>query len=111
MAVPVVNLVLEKGTDFEATFNVFEPDTSAANFTNFSAACKIKKYPTSPIAHNCRVTITAATGTIKVAMAKTITSELQSGRNYYDVVMTSNSDNTSFRVIEGSIIVSDSISV
>jgi hypothetical protein len=111
MAVPVVNLVLEKGTTFTATFNVFEPDARPATFNNFSAVCKIKKYPTSPISYNCQVEITAATGTIKVSMAKTTTTELESGRNYYDIIFTNNIDGTSFRVLEGSIIVSDSISV
>lgn len=111
MAVPVVNLVIEKGTDFEATFNVFEPDTSPANFFNYTGVCKIKKYPTSPVAHNCKVTITAATGTVKVSMARTMTAELESGRNFYDVILTTNTGLYSFKVLEGSIIVSDSISV
>lgn len=111
MAVPVVNLTLEKGTDFEATFNVFEPDSDPAYFVNFIGACKIRKYPASPVFQNCQVTITGATGTIKVSLAKTTTSFLSSGRNYYDVILTSNVDNKSFKVVEGSIIVSDSASI
>lgn len=111
MAVGVVNLTLEKGTDFEATFNVFQPDSSPAYFNNFSGVCKIKRHPTAGIAYTCQVTITAATGQVKIAMGKTATSQLTSGRNFYDVVLTSLTDNKSFRVVEGSIIVSDSISV
>jgi hypothetical protein len=111
MAVPAVNLTLDKGTDFEATFNVFDEDSSPASFTNFSGVCKIRKYPTSPIAQNCSVSITGATGEIKISMGKTTTALLQSGRNYYDVILTSNSTNSSFKVLEGTIIVSESVSI
>lgn len=109
MAVPVVNLTLEKGTDFEATFNVFELDSDPADFVNYTGVCKIRKYPSSPVAQNCQVTITGATGTVKVSLAKTTTSLLSSGRNYYDVILTKN--DISFKVVEGSIIVFDSASI
>ena len=111
MSVPVVNLTIEKGTSFEATFNVFEPDSSAVNLTDYSGVCKIKKYPTSSKSQSCQVTITAATGEVKVSMAKTVTAQLETGRNYYDVILTTVNNGLSFRVVEGSIIVSDSISV
>lgn len=111
MAVPVVNLSLEKGTTFEATFNVFEDDSDPAYFANFSGVCKIRKYPTSPDFQSCSVSITGATGEIKVSMAKTTTQLLLSGRNYYDIILTSSVDGTAFKVIEGSIIVSDSASI
>ena len=45
MAVPVVNLTLEKGTSFEATFNVFDQNSDPAYSANFSGVCKIRKYP------------------------------------------------------------------
>ncbi len=109
MAVPVVNITLEKGTSFEAHFNVSDSDSSPAYLVNFSGVCKIRKYPTSPTFQSCNVTITGATGEIKVSMAKTTTELLESGRNYYDIILTSLVDGSSFKVIEGSIIVSDSI--
>lgn len=111
MAVPVINLTLEKGTSFEATFNVFQSNTDIANFSNFSGICRIRKYPTSTNYQSCSVSITGATGEVKVAMAKTTTSLLQSGRNYYDVVLTSSVDQTSFKVVEGNIIVSETSSL
>lgn len=111
MAVPAVNLTLEKGTNFEATFNVFESDSSSIDFSNYSGVCKIRKYPTSPKVENCQVTILGLDGSVKISMAKTTTSLLSSGRNYYDVILTSNTDGVSFRVVEGFIIVTDSVSV
>jgi hypothetical protein len=32
----VTNLIIEKGTFFEATFNLFEPDSSAVNLLGVS---------------------------------------------------------------------------
>ena len=47
MTVPVVNLRIDKGTNFEATFNVTNADGSAFNLGGYSAAAKLKKHPTS----------------------------------------------------------------
>jgi hypothetical protein len=33
----ITNLIIEKGTDFDATFNLFEPDSYAVNLTGVSA--------------------------------------------------------------------------
>jgi hypothetical protein len=111
MAVPVVNLILEKGTDFEATFNVFGEDSDPLIFNNFVGVSKIRKYPTSPNSQAFTVSITASTGEVKIGMAKSITSLLDSGRNYYDVLLTSLTNNATFKVVEGSIIVSDTASL
>jgi len=37
MSVPAVNIVIEKGTDFEATYNVTNPDNSSRSPTNGAA--------------------------------------------------------------------------
>jgi hypothetical protein len=51
------------------------------------------------------------TGEVTIGMAKSITSLLNSGRNYYDVVLTSQTNNASFKVVEGTIIVSDTVAL
>jgi hypothetical protein len=112
MAVQEINsLTIEKGTEFEATFNIFEPDNSPANFMYYSGVCKIRKYPTSPKFQSCQVSITASTGEVKVSMGKTTTAALDVGRNYYDVIITNVTDNKSYKIVKGTIIVNDSISV
>ena len=111
MSVPVVNLLLEKGTDFEATFNVFDVTQEPLIFNNFIGVSKLRKYPTSPISFPFNVSITASTGEVTIGMAKSITSQLPSGRNYYDILLTSLTNNTTFKVVEGSIIVSDTSSL
>lgn len=111
MAVSSVNLTIDKGTDFEATFNIFEQDSSLVTFPFYTGSCKIRKYPSSPTYHEATVGINTTNGEVKVSMAKTTTSLLSPGRNYYDVILTSITTNYSFKLVEGSIIVYESVSV
>ena len=111
MSVPAVNLRIEKGTDFEATFNVFDPSDDPLLLNNFTGSAKIRKYPSSPTSHSFTVSITSSTGEVRIGMGKTVTEQLTSGRNYYDVLLTSQTNNSTFKVVEGTIIVSDSVSV
>ena len=62
MAVPAVNLTIEKGTSFETTFNITNPDGSVFLLTNFSAVAKIRKHPTATTSKSFSTTITTATG-------------------------------------------------
>ena len=48
MAVYALNYTLEKGTDFETELNLTEDDGSFLNLTGYTAAAKIRKYPTLP---------------------------------------------------------------
>lgn len=120
MAVAVVNLNLEKGTDFDAKFKIFQSDSSNYQFSQFySGKAKIRKYPSSPVFHEFKVDIIAQSGEIIISMAKTTTELLSSGRNYYDVLITGPARNpngigvtyATSKVVEGSIIVSDTASV
>ena len=111
MSVPVINLRIEKGTDFEATFDVFGEDANPVLLNNFTGVAKVRKHPSSPTAHSFSVSITSSTGEVKIGMGKSTTSQLSSGRNYYDVLLTSQTNNASFKVVEGTIIVSDSVSL
>lgn len=119
MAVAVVNLTLEKGTDFDAKFKVLQADSSNYAFSAYySAVSKIRKYPSSPNYKEFKVDILAASGEIIISMAKTTTELLDSGRNYFDVLVTGPAQNLSgigvtfftTKVVEGCIIVSDTAS-
>ena len=92
--VPVVNLVIEKGTDFETSFYT-------------TAEARLKKYPTSPTSYNFNVGITTADGEISISMGRTMTSTLPSGRTYFDVFITNTELDFRTRVVTGSIIVED----
>jgi len=111
MAVPAVNLVIEKGTDFEATFNVSNSDGSVFSLSNYTATSKIRKHPTALDPKSFTTSITVATGEIKISMGSTVTSQLNAGRNYYDVIITQSGTNKVQKVFEGMVIVNETVSV
>lgn len=106
----ITNIVIEKGTDFEATFNLFDPDQSASILSGLTTTyASIRKYPTATEYEEFSKTITSGTGTIKLTLNAAQTANLKSGRNYFDVVLTINGRKT--KVIKGTIIVEESTSV
>lgn len=111
MTVPVVNLRIDKGTNFETTLNVTNADGSAFNLGGYSAAAKLKKNPTASTSKSFQVTLTAATGEIKISMSSSVTSELSTGINIYDVVITETATSEISKVFEGNVTVYPSISV
>jgi len=111
MSIPSVNLRIEKGVDFEATFNVEAADGSSFSLVNYSALAKIRKHPTAGIAKTFTTSIIAATGEITISLGSTATSGLISGRNYYDVIITLSTTGKKTKVFEGNAIVTDTVSV
>lgn len=111
MAVPSVNLTLDKGVDFEATFNVKNSDGTYFSLTGYTASARIRKHPSSTTYKSFSTSITIATGEIKISMGSTTTSTLSPGRNYYDVVITENNTSKKRKVFEGMMIVNETVSV
>jgi hypothetical protein len=109
MSSSAVNLTLQKGTTFEASFVLTGDDGDILNFTNLNSYGYIKKYPTSPIQHNLVVGINTDIGEVSISMGSSLTKELFSGRNYFDVFVDGSEDNFDFvsRIIYGTIIVED----
>lgn len=106
-AASVVNLVIEKGTDFEASFFLTGDDGGMLNLLYTTAYAKIRKHPTSPKYHSFNVGITTSEGEVTISMGRSMTSDLSSGRNYFDVFIENTELNFITRVITGSIIVED----
>lgn len=107
MPASVVNLTIEKGTDFEASFYVTGDDGDMLNLLYTTASAKIKKHPTSKKSTEFVCGVTTSLGEIKVSMARTTTTELTSGRNYFDVFIQNSEFNFVSRVVTGTIIVED----
>jgi hypothetical protein len=109
--VPVVNLALaiERGTDFESKFIIRNSDGSLFALAGYTAIAKIRKHPTSQTYKSFVTTITTATSEIKIQMDAQSTAQLNSGRNYYDVVVTAGGKY--IKVYGGSVIVTDTISL
>jgi len=109
MAVPAINLTIPQGTDFESTFTVTNPDGSVTSLAGYSAMAKIKKFPDSTESYPFSISITTATGSVVVSMANTITSDIEPGRYYYDVVITNSLNNKKTRIVEGMALVTPAI--
>jgi MarR-like DNA-binding transcriptional regulator SgrR of sgrS sRNA len=106
----ITNIVIEKGTDFEVTFNLFDPDQSASVLSGLTTTyASIRKYPDTTDGEEFSKVITAGTGTIKLSLTSTQTARLKAGRNYFDVVVTLGGKKT--KVIKGTAIVEESASV
>jgi hypothetical protein len=108
MAVYAINFTLDKGTDFEEEFDLTEDDGSPLNLTGYIGSAKIRKYPTSPKYKPFTITfVNREQGRVKLSLSNTQTSGLQSGRNYYDLLLTDGIGKVR-KVVEGNIIVNDS---
>lgn len=106
----ITNIVIEKGTDFEVTFNLFDPDQSATILSGLTTTyAKIRKHPDASDGEEFEKTITSGNGTIKLTLTATQTANLQAGRNYFDVVLTLSGKKT--KVIKGTAMVEESVSV
>ena len=109
-AVSAVNLVIHKGTYFEETFALSAEDGLGLNLTNNTASAKLKKHPTAGIAYTFSTTLTISDSTVKISMSPQVTATLPSGRCVYDLVLTS-SGGVPAKVIEGTVMVQESVSV
>jgi hypothetical protein len=111
MAVYAVNYTLDKGTDFEEEFNLSEDDGSSLNLVGYTAAAKIRKHPTSPKYTPFTITfIDREEGRIKISLNNSQTLQLQSGRNYYDLILIDGNEKIK-KIVEGNIIVNDTATV
>lgn len=108
MATPeLTNLVIPKGTDFEKTFYVFSDSNEPLIFPNgATGTATIAKYSTSP--NKTPFTVGIATGQITIGMAKTMTAKLDSGRNYFNILIQISPTKLD-EYIRGTIIVTDTI--
>lgn len=113
MAVAAVNLVLEKGTDFSATFNVSGPDNGPISLVDYNALSKIRKYPSAIkfTSFETEVFGDVNNPSIKVSMGRSDTLNLSSGRNYFDILLVDMNTGHTVKVVEGAVIVSDSVSI
>jgi hypothetical protein len=100
-AVPI-NLVIEQGTDYYASFTVTNDDGTPLNLSGFTGTCRMKKtYSSSgnPIEFTLGY-INRTAGKIFISMTATQTAALKARRYVYEIVLTS-PNNVKGRVIEG----------
>lgn len=110
MSVPSVNIVVEQGTDYQEVFTVNNPDGSPLDLTGHTGVAKIRKHPESLSSTSFNVGIVSAAGQVVVSLANTVTSNLKSGRHYYDVIVVSVSGKKT-KVVDGMVLVNPSESI
>ena len=114
MAVYEINsLTIQKGSDFDETFGIRNEDGSPLEInSSFVGVSKLRKYPNSTKEYPFDVYIDEINSAVNISMASTMTSELPSGRCYFDIILTYGYvDTTTTKFITGSIIVQDTSSL
>ena len=102
MAAIPLNLLLEKGTDFDATFNIQNEDnTTPLNLTGYTEAEKMRRSYYATTATNFIVDfVDRYNGILKISLTNVTTAGLDPRRYVYDIVLTS-PQGIKTRVIEG----------
>jgi hypothetical protein len=104
MAVPAINLVIEKGTSFSQNFKL-KLDGDVLDLTGYAATSKMRRHYQSSDYYTFTTTplVPLTAGIINIGMASSITSTLPQGRYVYDILVTFAGSTT--KVIEGNILV------
>ena len=74
MATAAINITIEQGEDFSATYTVLNPDESVASLANYTVAGTLRKHPG------------ASTG-YSFTTSSSVTKALTPGRYYYDLFL------------------------
>jgi hypothetical protein len=109
MSVPsVTSITIYKGTDFEKKVSIAVTTLDSSSQT---ALAKIRKHPASENYKTFDTYINEDDNSVLISMASSITSDLDNGRNYFDIIIETNSTDKLMKVVEGSILVYDTVSV
>jgi hypothetical protein len=108
----ITNFTIEKGTDFSETFVIIAEDGSVLELdSSYSGAAKLCKSYTSQ-KYPFIVNLYQDTNEVNISMGSTMTSQLPSGRCYFDVILTYGfAEKTSKKFVKGTIIVGDTASL
>tara|TARA_B100001093_G_scaffold314159_1_gene299751 strand:- start:10 stop:351 length:342 start_codon:yes stop_codon:yes gene_type:complete len=113
MAVPSVNIQIEKGATFSSTFDVKKQDNSALNLTGFSFSAKMRKHAASAGSIGFAVTYGSAPadGKVTLSMTNTQTGIITAGRYEYDVLISNNFSGAKTKIFTGQVLVNPTSSI
>lgn len=105
-----LNLSINTSTNFTQTFTLTDDQGTALNLSNYSYESQIRKHPNSSTSVSFATTaLSPSNGELRISLSPSDTANLKDGRYVYDIVLTDLSDNTKTRVLQGSAIVSKTI--
>ena len=104
MAVPVVNIQIEQGTDFSATYSVTAATGLPLNLTNHSITAKMSKHAgvdAGVIGFGVTFGAAPTAGKITISLTNSQTGIITGGRYNYDVLVTNDITSSVTKVIHG----------
>lgn len=110
-AVYVSNIVIYTDTDFEQTF-VLEDATSNStlDLANYTGSAQFKKYKSSSLSGTFLTQVTnSGLGKIKLQLSAEQTRSLKPGKYFYDLNITNSSTGEKIRVVEGTVLIKQSV--
>lgn len=111
MAVPVVNLVVEEGTDFQRTYSLKRSDGQPLDLSIYSFDAKMRKWTNSAGSISFGTTYNAdpTKGQLTISLTNTQTGIITAGRYNYDIVIENNNNNKKTKVITGQVKVNSTV--
>jgi hypothetical protein len=107
MAVSAINITIEQGADFTATYNIKDPDESSASLVNYTAIGTLKKHSGAATGYQFVSLLDTNTAILDISLSRTVTASLNPGRYYYDLFLISPSGIRT-KIIEGNALVNGS---
>ena len=102
MAVPVVNIQIDQGVDFSATYNITGADGNPLDLTNHSLRADMAKYAGAQgIGFGVTFGGTPTQGKITLTLTSSVTGIITSGRYNYDVLVDSDITGKTSKVVSG----------
>tara|TARA_B100000902_G_scaffold240218_1_gene227527 strand:+ start:7291 stop:7632 length:342 start_codon:yes stop_codon:yes gene_type:complete len=110
MAVPSVNIQIEKGTDFSSTFDVKKKDNSPLNLSLYNFSVKMRKHAEASgyVGFAATYGNTPANGNLTISLTDTQTGIITAGRYEYDVIITNLNNGTKTKIFSGQALVNSS---
>lgn len=104
------NTTIDQGADWYLTITYENPNGTAINITNYTAALQIRSLPSDPttvlsLSTGSGITITGATGTVAVHATAGQTGAIDEGNYYYDLEITAPTGVVT-RLVQGQVVVS-----
>lgn len=107
------NTTIDQGADWYLTVTYENPNGTAINITNYTAALQIRSLPSDPttvlsLSTGSGITITGATGTVEVRATAAQTGAIDEGTYYYDLEITAPTGVVT-RLVQGQVVVSPEV--
>jgi len=112
MAVPVINIVVEEGTDFQRTYSLKKSDGSPLDLSIYEFDAKMRKWTDSAGSISFGTTYNAdpSAGQLTISLTNAQTGIITAGRYNYDIIIDNQNNNKKTKVISGQVKVNSTVS-